>query len=128
MFQISVQREFCAAHALVIAGMREVVHGHNFHLTVTVESADLDADGLVMDFHALERLVDQIIRPMINADLNAITPFANGLNPSAENIARTIAEQVTHGLEPILPRQGPRPRLASVRLTEAPGCAVTYIP
>lgn len=128
MFQISVEREFCAAHALVIAGAREPVHGHNFRVTVTVEGERLDADGLLVDFHALERLVDEIIRPWNNADLNAIDPFSGGLNPSAENVAACIGEKIAAGLARLVPTGAPRPRLARVRLTEAPGCAVVYAP
>jgi 6-pyruvoyltetrahydropterin/6-carboxytetrahydropterin synthase len=128
MFQISVEREFCAAHALVIAGVREPVHGHNFRLAVTLEGDRLDADGLLLDFHALERLVDEIIRPYHNADLGSQPPFNGGLNPSAENIAAHIARRVAEGLPSITSSGGHRPRLASVRLTEAPGCSVIYRP
>jgi 6-pyruvoyltetrahydropterin/6-carboxytetrahydropterin synthase len=132
MFQISVEREFCAAHALVIAGVQETVHGHNFKLTVTVQGERLDADGLLLDFHALERLVDEIIRPLHNADMNAVPAFAGGKqNPTAELIAKHIGDRVAAGLPAIiLTGVGGAllPRLASVRLTEAPGCAVTYSP
>jgi 6-pyruvoyltetrahydropterin/6-carboxytetrahydropterin synthase len=124
MFQISVQREFCAAHALMIAGTREPTHGHNFHLTVTLQSDRLDPDGLLLDFHALERLVDEIIRPLNNQNLNEKLP----INPSAELIAKHIADRITAALPSITPKGAPQPQLASIRLTEAPGCAVTYIP
>src|SRR5690606_34763268 len=30
MYELKVQREFCAAHALMIKGQREPVHGHNW--------------------------------------------------------------------------------------------------
>ncbi len=129
MFQISVDREFCAAHALDIQGVREPVHGHNFRLTVAVEGERLDADGLLLDFHALERLVDETIRPLNTADLNASPAFAGkGINPTAEAIARHIGERVAAGLEGVTPRGAPVPRLAYVRLTEAPGCVVVYFP
>ena len=129
MFQISVEREFCAAHALVIAGVREAVHGHNFRLTVTVQGERIDTDGLLLDFHALERLVDEIIRPLNNADMNASPAFTSGKqNPTAELIAKHIGDRVAAGLAGITPHGTETPRLASVRLTEAPGCAVTYLP
>jgi 6-pyruvoyltetrahydropterin/6-carboxytetrahydropterin synthase len=138
MFSLTVQREFCAAHALAIGDIRETVHGHNFRLTVRVDGPQLDTDGLLMDFHALERLVDAIIAPMQNANLNEIQPFATsgaipGRNPSAENIARTIAEDLLRRLPEILtPARYPDvlslPRLHSVNITEAPGCSATYLP
>ncbi len=127
MFQISVDREFCAAHALVIRGVREPVHGHNFKLTVTLQGPTLDPDGLLLDFHALERLVDEIIRPLTNTDLT-IAPALAGVNPTAELIAKHIADGVRAALPAITPPGAPVPALASVRLTEAPGCAVTYVP
>jgi 6-pyruvoyltetrahydropterin/6-carboxytetrahydropterin synthase len=134
MFQISVEREFCAAHALVIGGaggVREPVHGHNFKLTVAVQGERLDADGLLLDFHALERLVEEVIRPLNSADLNApgkLTRDGKPLNPSAEAIAQHIGDRVAAGLAGITPAGAPVPRLAYVRLTEAPGCAVVYTP
>ncbi|MBY0312718.1 MAG: 6-carboxytetrahydropterin synthase [Phycisphaerales bacterium] len=128
MFQISVEREFCAAHALRIRQTREATHGHNFKLVVTLEGPALDADGLLLDFHALETLVDHIIAPMRNGNLNEIPPFSGGLNPSAEEIARHIANRVRSGLPGLLVGAPAGVRLASVRLTEAPGCAVLYLP
>ena len=128
MFQVSVEREFCAAHAILIRGIREPVHGHNFRLTVTVEADRLDDDGLLVDFHALQQIVDDIIRPWTNADLNAQEPFtgAQGRNPTAEYIAQSVAERVMRDLPPRPDRT--RIKVASVRITEAPGCVATYFP
>jgi 6-pyruvoyltetrahydropterin/6-carboxytetrahydropterin synthase len=127
MFHISVAREFCAAHALLIRGEREPTHGHNFHLTVTLHGPSLDADGLLLDFHALEKLLDEILRPFINANLNDTPPFTT-LNPSAELIAKHIADRISASLPAITPPGAPEPTLTSIRLTEAPNCAVTYFP
>src|SRR5690606_16287926 len=54
MFEISVQRTFSAAHAIVVRGRREPLHGHDWRVTIVVAGNDLDADGLLCDFHALE--------------------------------------------------------------------------
>ncbi len=127
MFHISVDREFCAAHALLIRGTREPIHGHNFHLRVTLRGQTLDADMLLLDFHALDHLLTDILRPFTNTNLNGTPPFTT-LNPSAELIAKHIAERILAALPGITPPGAPVPALASVRLTEAPGCAVTYFP
>lgn len=129
MFEITVEREFCAAHAIVIGGVREPVHGHNFRLAVSVAGPTLDHEGLLLDFHALERAVDEIIKPFHNADMNAIAPFdrAGNVNPTAEEIARHIGTRV-RDLLPSLAGSGRPLRLAAVRLTEAPGCAVIWRP
>lgn len=126
MYEISVQTEFAAAHALVIAGEREPIHGHNWHVTVTIAGPALDADGLLCDFHAVERALGAIVARMNNANLDDVPPFAGGaLNPSAENVARVIADELKRGLAGTLAGGA---RVASVRVTEAPGCAATYRP
>jgi 6-pyruvoyltetrahydropterin/6-carboxytetrahydropterin synthase len=124
IFEISVEAEFAAAHSLVIGGEREPVHGHNWHVTVTAAGPQLDADGLLCDFHLIERFLRELIAPMHNRNLNDLPAFA-ALNPSAENVARHIADQLIAGLERKL---APRAAIASVRITEAPGCAATYYP
>jgi 6-pyruvoyltetrahydropterin/6-carboxytetrahydropterin synthase len=123
VFEISVQAEFAAAHALVIAGVREPVHGHNWHVTVTLEGSTLDQDGLLCDFHTVESSLRDLIGAFHNRNLNEVEPFRGGVNPSAENVARYLAEELSTGLEPDL---APHARIVAVRVTEAPGCAATY--
>ena len=61
-FQITVTRRFSAAHQLrLYDGSLEPLHGHNWVVRVAVESRKLDAIGVVMDFHELERLLDAIL-------------------------------------------------------------------
>jgi 6-pyruvoyltetrahydropterin/6-carboxytetrahydropterin synthase len=95
-FEISTTREFSAAHALrLYDGSLEPLHGHNWRVRVTVSSAALDAIGVVMDFHELERLVDGIVGPLHNSNLNEVSPFAHGgLNPSAENVALHVGRSL----------------------------------
>jgi 6-pyruvoyltetrahydropterin/6-carboxytetrahydropterin synthase len=129
VYQIEVQAEFSAAHALVIAGKREPVHGHNWHITATVRGGALDGDGLLVDFHLVERTLREIAAAFHNGDLNEHVPFRSeggaGVNPSAENVARHIADELSGRLTGRLPRGA---QIVSVRLTEAPGCAATYFP
>jgi len=123
MFEVSVEAEFAAAHALVIAGQREAVHGHNWHITVTVAGPRLDSDGLLCDFHTVESALRELTGRFHNRDLNAMEPFRGGLNPSAENVARFLAEELTAAID-----LSPHARVTAVRVTEAPGCAATYRP
>ena len=120
MYQLSVKTSFSAAHALVLAGEREQVHGHDWHLTVLVESPVLDEDGLVCDFHALESALERIVAPFRNSDLNASSAFSTK-NPSAEN----VVEFIGRALIPELPSGV---RLARSSVTEAPGCVAHWIP
>lgn len=115
-----MESEFCAAHAIVIRGAREPVHGHNWKVTVAISGSDLDADGLLCDFHDVERELAAVLGPWRNADLNAASEFRQ-VNPTAECVARTIAVALQSRLR--LPEGV---GVAWVRVTEAPGCAATF--
>lgn len=130
MFELSVETEFCAAHSLRFRGGAEIepVHGHNWKVTVTVGGETLDDDGLLVDFHALEQQVGEVIGPFRNNDLNKVPPF-DVLNPSAEHVARYIFAELESRVAEAAGKGGampPRFRVISVRVTEAPGCAVVY--
>jgi 6-pyruvoyltetrahydropterin/6-carboxytetrahydropterin synthase len=94
-FRISTTRSFPAGHQLrLYDGSLEPIHGHNWRARVTVSANQLDAIGVVMDFHELERLVDDIVVPWRNRHLNEMPPFNAGLNPSAENVALHIGRSL----------------------------------
>ena len=114
MYSIRIERVFSAAHAMIINGEPETLHGHDWRVRVTLESPQLDAEGMVCDFHDLESSLDVVLSPFINANLNETAPF-DSLNPTAENIAGHIARK----LQPDLPD---RVRSITVAVTEAPGC------
>jgi 6-pyruvoyltetrahydropterin/6-carboxytetrahydropterin synthase len=118
-FEITVSREFSAAHQLrLVDGNLEPLHGHNWHLRVTAAADNLDSIGTVMDFHELQHLVDEVIGPMNNRNLNDVAALKS-MNPSAENVALHIARSLK------LPN---KVRLVSVEVTEAPGCMARYVP
>lgn len=123
MFELTIQAEFCAAHALVISGVRETTHGHNWRVEVGIVGTTLDADGLLCDFHTVEAMLEQVIDPFQNADLNKVAPFTT-LNPSAENIARHIAQSLGELLDDSL---FPNARVGWASVTEAPGCKAKYL-
>ncbi len=124
MFEISVITEFSAAHAISIAGRTEPLHGHNWRVTAAIVADSLDADGLVCDFHAVERSLRDILGPFNNANLNETPPF-DQVNPTAEQIALHIGERLSELLAGALPAGA---RVGSVEVTEAPGCAAIYRP
>lgn len=123
MYEITVETEFAAAHAIVMAGQREPVHGHNWRVAVSVEGDFLDDDGLLCDFHAIEASLREIVRPFHNRDLNATAPF-DRVNPTAELVARHIADALDAAIPARDAARGVR--VAWVRVTEAPGCAAVY--
>lgn len=124
MFEVSVEAEFCAAHALVVAGEREPLHGHNWRVTATIAGGTLDSDGLLVDFHTVEGVLREITGGFHNRNLNDTPPF-DRVNPTAEEVARHIAERLGSALGDAL---APHAAVSAVRVTEAPGCSVTYRP
>ena len=120
MFHLTVEREFCAAHAIWINGELEPVHGHNWRVRCTVQGDTLDSNGLLLDFHRLERDLDSIIVSFHNRPLNETPPF-DDLNPTAEHVAQYIGQAIATCLtKPV--------SLHSLSVTEAPGCVATYLP
>jgi 6-pyruvoyltetrahydropterin/6-carboxytetrahydropterin synthase len=94
-FEITTTRRFSAAHQLrLYDGSLEPVHGHNWRVKVTVGSTGVDAIGVVMDFHELERLTDAVLSPLHNRNLNEVPPFTS-MNPSAENVAMHVGEALS---------------------------------
>src|SRR5215203_1193921 len=90
-FEITTRRVFSAAHQLKLYdGTLETLHGHNWVVRVTVGSDRLDRIGVVMDFHELDRQVEEILGGWHNRHLNEVAEFEK-LNPSTENVAVVVA-------------------------------------
>ncbi|CAN0212836.1 unnamed protein product, partial [Chrysoparadoxa australica] len=98
MFKIQVTHEFCAAHTISILGNQEPIHGHNFKTTATIIGDALDDDGLLCDFHTVQDQLIQITEPFTNNNLNETPPF-DQLNPTAENLAKHIADRLAKRLD-----------------------------
>lgn len=132
MYRLTIDCCFSAAHAIVIKGWREPLHGHDWKVRLTIEGDQLDEDGLLVDFHACQDDLKGIIAPFKNANLNETPPF-DKLNPTAERVAAHIATVFTERLQSRVreaPKNQVQPavRVRSVRVTEAVGCAAVYFP
>lgn len=119
-YDLTISTSFSAAHSILIAGEPEPVHGHDWSVVVEVTSETLDRDGLACDFHELEAILARIVAPFHNANLNDVAPF-NDVSPTAEHVARHIAESMSAALPGSV-------MLSFVRIGEAPGCEATYRP
>lgn len=121
MFEISVSGWFAAAHQLRLAhGGLEPIHGHNWRVSATFRGPRLDSCGMLIDFTVIKPRLDAVLAELHDRHLNELPAFAT-LNPSAENVARSIA----HALQDAAPAGV---RLASVEVEEAPGCVARYFP
>jgi 6-pyruvoyltetrahydropterin/6-carboxytetrahydropterin synthase len=97
MFEISVDCTFAAGHALRnYKGKCENVHGHNYKVRVTLAGDKLNAEGLLMDFAQLRAEIKGLVEKLDHHFLNDIPPF-DQLNPSAENLAKYICDEIEVG-------------------------------
>ncbi len=121
MYQLTIERTFNATHALRLHdGATEPAHGHDWLVKLTVAANRLDDIDVVVDFHVLEQQLADALAPMQHAHLNDLPAFAS-VNPSAERVAQHIADTVRAALPDHV-------QLASVAVTEAPGCVAVYRP
>jgi len=133
MFTVSRQIEFCYGHRLLgYAGKCRHLHGHNGRLVVVFEAAELDAHGMVVDFHEIKRQVGQWIdenldHRMILARNDPAVAVLEKLgepvylmdeSPTAENIAKLIFGIAAERGVPV----------AEVQLWETVNCCATYSP
>jgi len=125
VFEITIERDFPADHAITIGGERERPHRHQWLVRATIAGENLSHEDVLCDFHEVERALDAILGPWRNASLNDQPPFNAGKSPTAEAVARLLAHRLADALAGRLP---PGARVARVAVTEAPGCVATYSP
>jgi len=120
-YELFIQADFSAAHNLrEYKGKCERLHGHNWRVDLRLAGDRLDAEGLLLDFTEAKRILREILDPLDHRYLNEVPPF-DRLQPSSENIARTIAEAVAE-------RFPAGVRVVSVTAWESDRCAATYSP
>ena len=122
MYQVSVRQHFDAAHYLRgYRGRCEQVHGHRFQVVVAVQAQGLDDTGLAFDFVQLKGHLNEILSRFDHALLNEVSPF-DSINPSSENIAHTVYEELKDRL-----RETPV-SISSIEVWESPDARITYTP
>ena len=94
MYELMIESQFASAHQLRgYKGKCEKLHGHNWRVQVTVSSDKLNDIGIVVDFHDMKAMVNEVVSPLDHTFLNELFPFTEK-NPSSENIARWIYESL----------------------------------
>jgi 6-pyruvoyltetrahydropterin/6-carboxytetrahydropterin synthase len=117
MYSVTKEVHFCYGHRLLgHEGKCRHLHGHNARAMIRLESESLDRLGLVMDFKEIGDYVkswldSEIDHNMLLCKEDPIVPLLRGAgervyvmdaNPSAENIARLVFEQVERGGFPVV--------------------------
>lgn len=131
MFKVTKHIDFCYGHRLLnYDGQCRHLHGHNGRVEVDIESAKLDARGMVVDFADIKRILKSWIDETLDHRmlLNKADPLIPALqesgelyvlldeNPTAENIAKLIFDHARSKGLPVI----------EVRLWETPTSFVTY--
>ena len=94
-------------------------HGHNWIITVGVKGTTLNATGMLIDFAQISK----IVMALDHTCLNDAFPH----NPTAENIAKYIADAVDNELLGYL-ADGSHPGVDFVEVIESKGNIACYIP
>jgi 6-pyruvoyltetrahydropterin/6-carboxytetrahydropterin synthase len=122
MYELKVITHFSGAHQLrKFEGACEALHGHNWKIEVYVRSETIDEAGVVIDFRTLKKHLNTVVGTMDHKFLNELEPFKNQ-NPSSENIARYMAEQLALRLE------DPTLTVSRVTAWESETTCATYYP
>jgi len=123
-YRVSKQLWFCAAHQVRLSETRcEDLHGHNYRVVVHAEAAELDATSYVMDFAALKSAAVQATARFDHRNINEVEPFApGGRNPTAEELARFLAEELGRKLD------DRRVRICKVEVFETDNNRAEYCP
>lgn len=89
MYYVTKRMEIAGAHQLDLnyESKCSSLHGHNWIVTVKCASEKLDENGMVCDFTHIKKMVHD---KLDHACLNKVLDF----NPTAENIAKWICDQV----------------------------------
>jgi len=131
MYRVTREIRFCYGHRLLhYDGKCKHLHGHNGRAVISLQAAQLDPLGMVMDFSHIKEVVtswiDQTLdhKMLLHQD-DPVLPFLRQLgepvyvlqvNPTAENIARLIYDYAIGQGFPVV----------EVQLWETDHCYATY--
>ena len=89
MYYVTKRMEIAGCHHLNLSyeSKCENLHGHNWIVTVFCKAENLNSDGMVIDFKHVKNKIHGFLD---HGNFNELLPF----NPTAENIAKWIVEQI----------------------------------
>lgn len=111
MYYVSKRMEIAGAHNLKLDYESKCsnIHGHNWIVTVHCKAKELNQNGMVEDFTNIKK---EIHNKLDHKYLNEVEEL-KGINPTAENIAKWICEQI--------------PTCYKVEVQESEGNIATYV-
>lgn len=118
MFELSITDHIASAHFLRgYDGPCKDLHGHTWKIEITLESDQLNAIGLVVDFQDVKKKLKAFLMKLDHVCLNDL-PFFKDVNPSTENIAKYVYQQFSAECRPF--------QLRRVRVWESDLASITY--
>jgi 6-pyruvoyltetrahydropterin/6-carboxytetrahydropterin synthase len=132
MYRVTREILFCYGHRLLdYDGKCRHLHGHNGRAVITLEAAELDSKGMLVDFSDIKREVqvwidENLDHTMLLCRRDPLLPllrdrgervFVMDENPTAENIARLIFDHARAARLPVV----------EVRLWETENCHASYL-
>jgi len=116
MFQVCVQAHFDAAHFIRnYDGDCAKLHGHRWNVVVCIEGEQLDHLGMLIDFSDVKQSIRGKLKLLDHSLLNDLPSFGlEGVNPTAENIARFVFTELKKDLVLV------EKRLAWIQVNESP--------
>ena len=131
MYRVAREIKFCYGHRLLNhEGKCRHLHGHNGRAVITLETDQLDAQGMVIDFSRIKQVVSTWIdetldhRMLLHKDDPVLAylrrqgepVYVMDVNPTAENIARLIYDFAASQGFPVV----------EVQLWETDNCFASY--
>ena len=122
MYTLKVEGAFEAAHHIAnYPGKCARLHGHNWVVEAVVTGKKLDNLGMLVDFKTVKAALKKVLERFDHRYLNELAPFSDGVNPTAENLARII-----YGELAAADCFKANAKLAALTVFESPKSSVTY--
>ncbi len=121
MYTVAVTKDFIASHFLIGGdwGSENFPHAHHYVAEVSIEAAQLDRHGYLVDIVEIEGALNSIVVYFRDCMLNEKEEFA-GLNPSIEHFSRIICEKLLALIHP------PGTGTLTVKLWENDSCWAAF--
>jgi 6-pyruvoyltetrahydropterin/6-carboxytetrahydropterin synthase len=98
LYEVKIISDFAAAHNLRnFRGKCEALHGHNWKVEVVLRGTELNESGVLIDFGEVKQVTRELLAGVDHLYLNDL-PFFKEHNPSSENIARYLFDQLADRL------------------------------